>query len=57
MTVQELKQSMKTALEELQRDGIWIREVDLRWSANVEAKDVPKPKTSVECEISFRAEL
>lgn len=57
MTVVILKQYMKAALEDLQRDGIWVREIDLQWATNVEAKDVAKPKALVECEISFRAEL
>lgn len=57
MTVQKLKQDLKAALEELQRDGIWIREIDVQWRAQVENKDVPKPKASIECEIAFRADL
>jgi hypothetical protein len=57
MSVTEVKTKMVEMLEQLQRDGIWITEIDLRWATNVEAKDVPKPASKTQVSITFKADL
>lgn len=57
MTVNQAKAEIVTVLEDLHQQGIWVREINISWSVEVEAKDVPKPTSKTKCTLTFQADL
>ncbi len=57
MTVTEGKATIIDVLEQLQKQGVWVRGIEVTWFTDVEAKDVPKPGSKTRCEIKLVADL
>lgn len=57
VTVAAAKATMIELLEDLQRQGVWIRAIDIDWKTVVPAEDVEVPKGKVECSIRLQADL
>lgn len=57
MTVREAKQTIVDALEQLQRDGVWVRSIDVSWETEVGGKDKAVLDAAVKCKITFGADL
>jgi len=56
MTVSEGKATIVKVLEELQRQGVWIRRIEIVWRTAVEG-DQAKPNSKTECSIKLEADL
>ncbi len=58
LTVKEAKQQIKAAVEELQKQGVWVKTIQLHWSTEVDgSKDAPKLPTATVCEVVLGADL
>lgn len=57
MTVAEGKRTIIDVLEELQRQGVWIRGIRVEWKSEIEPKDVPKPVAHIRAEVWLEADL
>lgn len=57
VTVATAKTTIVGLLEQLHRQGVWIRAIDIDWKTIVPAEDVETPKARLECTIKFQADL
>jgi hypothetical protein len=57
MTVAEGKKTIADVLEELQRQGVFVREIELTWAVNVEPKDKPVLDHKIACTVKLKADL
>ena len=57
MTVSEGKKQIADVLEDLQRQGVFVREIELSWATNVEPKDKAVLDSKIGCTVKLKADL
>lgn len=57
MTVAEGKKQIADVLEDLQKQGVFVREIELSWAVNVEPKDQAVLNSRISVIVKLKADL